>query len=409
MLDLSSYINFAAVFTKAGGSPKIILTDTGTYPAGVPQTIVGWFSITQPDGITVAGSQQAPNITWQNGQLTQAQFELRLDNANGFQQGGYIVTYTVAAPGYGNTALSRSVVLSYVPPVLSMSNTLNLFTPDLQVSDITNYNQAGWNSVSVTRNWSVLINSVGGTEETITGTSNPFDMNYQGSYYDALYSITLTANPQYQSQSAPWLTLIDALVLSQTLQAQIPPSLAMLQAGLTTLKTQLDATAPSDINYASLLNSYNLANTIYDNLVRRGQANDLSGLDEYVWQLKKIFNNNSNPTYVNTNGVIPAYNWGSSGGGTVAWSNITGKPSTILAEGRVGYGFLANGVTQYIDARLVGIPSSQVLVIRNGSPQSNSNLGDGNTYVTKAQADGFLTFSQAVLTGETIKIIISPL
>jgi hypothetical protein len=408
-MDLSQYINFAAVLTKAGVSPQIVLTDTGSYPAGIPQQLIGWFSVTQPDGLTVGGSPTSPNVTWSGTGLTPATFALRLDNANGFQQGTYAIQYSIRVPGYTDTILSRNVYLTYISPVLAMSNTLDEFTPDLKVSDLTGYDQSGWTTVSVTRNWSVLINNVLGTERTITGTTNPFDMNYQGSYYDSLYDITLTATPNYQLQGNTWVSLIDKLSLEQTLQAEIPPTLTVLQAGLTALKVQLDGLNPNAFNYQAALNNYNLASSIYDNLVRRGSAGDLSGLDTYVWQLQKIFNNNVNPTYVNTNGVIPPYIWPSSGGGSVAWSAITGKPSTILAEGIVGTGFLSNGATQYVDARLVGIAAAQILVVRGGIPQANSNLGDGDTYITKNLNDDFLTFVPAVATGEKIKISIAPL
>lgn len=403
-MDLSQYIGFSAVLDKSQSSPVLTLTDTGTYPAGIPQQLIGYFSILQPDGITVAGSFTAPNVQWAGGQLTPGIFALRLDNANGFQQGAYSITYGIRVPGYSDTFLTKVFNLSYASPVSAMSNSLNLFTPDLQVTDLTNYNQPGWTTVSATVGWSVVIQSVLGTNKTITGTGSPFDMNYEGSYYDALYGVTMTITPSYQLQGNTWVTIIDKLVLGQTLQAQIPPTLTQLQAALSALKLQLDATLPSSPSYASLLNNYNLASSMYDSLIRRGQNNDLSGLDSYIWQLQKIFNNNVNPVYVNTNAVIPTYNWGGGGSGSVAWSNITGKPSTVLVEGYVGTTIPAG--TTYTDSRLAGIPTDQVLVFRNKVPQDNSNLSDGDTYFSKNTADGFITFSPAITSGELIKIII---
>lgn len=402
-MDLSSAINFAATLDKSQGSPVITLSDTGTYPPGIPQQLIGYFSLTQPDGITVAGSFSSPNVTWNGSQLTKGVFTLRLDNANGFQQGPYSITYGIRVPGYTDTFLTKVFTLSYASPVAAVSNSLDLFTPDLKVSDLTNYSQSNWTLLSQTVNWSVLIQSVLGTNRTVTGSSNPFDMNYLGSYYDSLYGVTMTITPQYQLQGNTWVTLIDKIILVQTIQAQIPPTLTQLQAGLTALKLQLDATLPSSPLYPALLNNYNLASSLYDNLVRRGQSNDLSGLDTYVWQLQKIFNNNVNPTYVNTNGVIPAYNWGG-GAGSVAWTNITGKPSTVLVEGYVGVAMPAGST--YTDSRLAGIPNSQVVVFRNNVPQDNSNLSDSDTYFTKNTSDNFITFSPAITNGEKLKILI---
>jgi len=406
-MDLSAYIGFAATLDKSQSSPVLLLADTGTYPPGVPQQLTGYFSVTQPDGITVAGSFTAPNVQWVGGQLTKGSFTLRLDNANGFQQGAYSITYSIRVPGYDDTFLTKTFNLSYTSPVATMSNSLDLFTPDLKVEDLTNYTQDGWNSITTNVSWSVLIQSVLGTNRTITGSGSPFDMNYQGSYYDALYGVTMTLTPVYQLQGSTWVTLIDKILLFQTLQAQIPPTLTQLQAGLTALNLQLDGTLSSSPTYPALLNSYNLASSKYDSLVRRGQANDLSGLDTYVWQLQKIFNNGVNPTYVNTNGVIPAYDWGSGGSGSVAWSNITGKPSTVLVEGYVGVAIPA-GAT-YTDARLENVSASRILVFRNKVEQDNSNLSDGDTYFTKNQADGFMTFSPALTAGEVVKITIMAL
>lgn len=397
-------ISFAAVLDKSKSSPVLTLVDTGTYAAGIPQALIGWFSVTQPDGLTIGGSVTAPNVQWIGGQLTKGIFPLRLDNANNFQQGAYTITYTIQVPGYTNTVLTQVLVLSYAPPVLAMSNTLNLFTPALQVSDLTTYAQTGFNVVSTTINWSVIIQSVLGNNQTITGTANPFDMNYQGGYYDSQYIITLTATPNFQPQGASWVNIIDKIVLTQILQAQIPPSLIQLQAGLTALKLSLDATLPSASNYYTLLNNYNLASSIYDNLVRRGSSGDLSGLDTYIFQLVKIFNNNVNPTYVNTNALIPAYVWASGTTSSVAWANITGKPSTVLVEGYVGTVMPAGST--YIDARLANVASAQVVVWRNNQVQDDSNLGDGDTYITKSQGNSYITFVPSVANGEKVKILI---
>lgn len=407
MSDLSQYIAFAVVLNKGQGS--IVITDTGTYPAGIAPQLTGWFNVTQPDGLSVGGSATSPNVIWISGRLTQGVFTLRLDNANGFQKGAYIVTYIVRVPGFDDTVLTRTAILFYTPPVLTMSDSLDEFTPDLQVEDTTDYDQANWNTVSTTRAWSVVINSVSGSAQTIAGSSNPFDMNYQGGYYDALYVITLTAMPSYQSQAATWLTIIDQIVLTQNMQAQIPPTIAQLQTGLSALKNTLDATLPSSVNYATIFKNYNLANSLFDNLLRLGQSGQLAGLDAYVWQLQKIFNNNVNPTYVNTNTAIPAFDWGGGSGGSVAWGNITGKPSSILAEGIVGSGFLVGGASQYIDDRLFGVASAQVLLFRNTVAQDDSNLGDGNSYITKNPGDNFITFQPFLTNGERIKISIAPM
>jgi|HubBroStandDraft_2_1064218.scaffolds.fasta_scaffold00002_106 hypothetical protein len=413
MADLSQYISIAVVLDKSQVSPVFKIIDNSNYPSGVAQTIAGILTVTQPDGITIANSNfGAPNIYWSGGALVPANLELRLDTSNSFQRGGsgYIVIYTVQAPGYTNTVLTKTFSIQYTPPTLVITNNFDIFTPDLSVQDSTTYTQPNVNFTSVVRAWTAAIISVNGTTQNTTGSGQNFDLNYLGSYYDSLYNIGLTVIPQYTLPGASgFVTLIDELVTAATYYAQIPPTLTALLASLTTLKSQVDAAICDCNTYQTLLARYNLASNIYSQLIYRGQSGSLAGLSTYVFQLEKIFNNNVNPTYVNTNQIIPPYDWGG-GAGSVAWSAITGKPSTITVQWVVGAGgFPGAGATTYTDTRLAGIPATQVYVFRNGQPQFTANPGDGNTYITKNLSDNFLTFSAALGLSEEIIILILPL
>jgi hypothetical protein len=412
MADLSQYISIATILDKSQSTPTWTIVDNSNYPPGVAQTISGILTITQPDGITIANSNfGAPNIFWSGSALTPANLELRLDNAGSFQRSGsgYVIIYTVQAPGFTNTVLTKTFTLNYTPPPLVVTSNFDIFTPALSVQDSTNYTQKGLSYVSTTRAWTAAIISVLGTTQNLTGSGATMDLAYLGSYYDSVYNIGLTVFPQWTIQGASFVTIIDDLATAATFYAQIPPTLTALLASLTTLKSQVDAAICDCNNYQILLARYNLASSIYAQLIYRGQSNSLAGLSTYVYQLQKIFNNNVTPTYVNTNGVIPAYNWGG-GAGSVSWSSITGKPSTLLVEWLVGAGgFPGVGATTYTDARLVNIPAAQVQVFRNGLPQFASNPGDGNTYFTKITANNFLTFSVALGASEEIIILVLPL
>lgn len=413
-MDLSQYISIACTLDKSQSSPTWKIIDNSNYPAGVAQTIAGILTVTQPDNITLANSNfGAPNIFWNSGALVPANLELRLDNTNSFQRGGsgYIIIYTVRAPGFTDTVLTKTFSLQYNPPPLVVTNNFDIFTPDLSVQDSTTYPQTGLTFVSVTENWTVSIISVEGVTETLSGSGQSLDLAWLGSYYDSVYNVSLTVFPQWQlTGSSTFVTIIDDLQTAATFYAQIPPTLAQLLASLTTLKSQVDAAICDCNTYNVLLARYNLANSIYSQLILRGQTGSLAGLNVYVYQLEKIFNNNVNPTYVNTNGVIPPYNWGTGGSGSVAWSAITGKPSTITVEWTVGAsGFPGAGATTYTDARLVNVPVTQVYVFRNGLPQFNANQGAGDTYFTKVLANNFLTFSAPLSALETIIVLILPL
>lgn len=413
MPDLSQYISIAVVLDKSQPSPIFKVIDNSNYPAGVALTIAGILSVTQPDNITLSNTNfSSPDIYWNGSFLQPAILALRLDTSQTFQRSGpgYTVVYTVRAPGYADTVLIKTFTLQYSPPTIVISNNFDIFTPDLSVQDATTYAQTGLTSTTVTRAWTAQIITVIGTTRTITGAGETFDLNYVGQYYDSEYDIALTITPVYVIMASAFVTIVDQLQMAITLFAQIPPTLLALQVGLATLKSQLDAAVCDCNTYQILFDRYNLASSIYSQLVARGNSSSLAGLNLYVAQLLKIFNNNVNPTYVNTNGVIPAYDWGAAGG-SVNWIDIIGKPNTITVEWLVApsNGFPGPGATVYTDNRLANVPASRVFVFRNGFPQFNANPTDGDTYYTKNTADNFLTFSAALGAGEKIIVLILPL
>lgn len=399
---------------KSQPTPTLRVVDNSNYPAGVALTIAGILTVTQPDNVTVSNTNFAtPDIYWSGSALVPADLELRLDTSNSFQRGGtgYTIIYTVRAFGYDDTVLTKVFPLNYTPPSFVITNNFDIFTPDLSVQDSTVYSQTNLDFISVNRAWSADIITVLGTTQTVTGTAQVLDLAYLGSYYDSRYDISLDIAPQWKLQGAyNFVTIIDDLADDLTLYAQIPPTLAELQVSLATLKSQLDAAVCDCNTYSILFDRYNLANSIYSQLVARGQSGSLSGLDTYIFQLQKIFNNNVNPTYINTNTVIPAYDWNTGGSGAVAWTDITGKPSSITVEWLVGaIGFPGPGATTYTNSNFVNVPVARVYVFRNGFPQFSSNPGDGDTYYTKNLADNFITFSAALGAGDKMLILILPL
>jgi len=413
MPDLSQYISIAVVLDKSQPSPILKVVDNSNYPTGVAQTIAGILSVTQPDNITVANSNfSAPDIFWSSGALVPAILELRLDTSQTFQRSGpgYTVIYTVRAPGYSDTVLTKTFTLQYTPSTLIITNNFDIFTPQLSVQDSTTYTQTGVTFDSVTDSWGAQIITVNGTTQTITGSGQTFDLAYLGQYYDAQYDVGLTVTPIYTITASSFVTVIDQLQTSTTLYARVAPTLSALQTDLANLKSQLDA-AVCDCNlYQILFDRYNLASAIYSQLVARGQSGSLAGLNQYINQLLKIFNNNVTPTYVNTNQVIPPYDWGT-GSGTVNWTDILGRPNTVTVEWLVApaNGFPGPGATIYTDNRMTDVAASRIYVFRNGFPQFNANPTDGDTYYTKNTADNFLTFSSPLGAGEKIIVLILPL
>src|SRR6185295_20400928 len=102
------------------------------------------------------------------------------DNTSSFQRGGsgYIVIYTVRAPGYDDTVLTKTFSLSYTPPALVVTNNFDIFTPDLSAQDSTTYTQSNLDLISVTRQWTADIITVSGTTQTISGAAQTIDLAY---------------------------------------------------------------------------------------------------------------------------------------------------------------------------------------------------------------------------------------
>lgn len=404
MPDLSAYIDFNVVLDKSGGSPIVKFVDPDHYPAGVDITLTGIFSITQPDGITLTGNFTSPDVFWTGTALSQPTKALRLNLASGFQNGSYTVTYTARATGYTQTVLTKVFTLTYTAPTLVITPGFDEFKPQITVTDATTYTQTGFTNTGTVRTWTATIRSVLGTNQNIAGAGTVFDMNYGGNYYDSYYDVTLTAVITYQLTAAnSYVTTVDKLILSGTYQAQIPPTLVQLLASLTALKAQVDAAILNCNNYVALQETYQLAEVIYSHLIFRGRLSDFAGLADWVWQLQKIFNNNTIPAYTNTNGVIPVYDWGV---GNPTWTSISGKPVTTRFAWLVGTGgFPLAGATTLVDPALVGF---NVRMWRGGLAQQPSNPGTGNTYFTKLINSNTVTFP-ALVAGEEIIIETIPL
>lgn len=402
-------INFSIVLSQSPAT--FLFSDTGVYPSGVPQNIVGYVVVTTPDGVTTTyGSFSAPFIYWGGGGLIQNSAALALAGDMNFQKGGYTIAYHIRATGYDDTTLTKVFQLTFNRPTVIIDNNFDLFTPNLSVEDSTAYEQDGMDFYAIIRTWSALIHSASGTDRTITGSQQSLSVAYLGQYYDAQYAITLTVKPLYKLNTPDdWVTLAGAGQATLSLQAQIPPGIDTLNDLMQTLKNQADAEMNTG-NGETLKDRFTYASALYDDFRRKGCDASFAGLTKTLLQLLKVFNNNVNPVYTNTNAVIPAYDFQCPGSsGSVAWGDITGKPSTEVIEWTVlasGGSLPTNGQSVLTDARLLNVPFERIILVRNNPIQFGSNQGDGDTYFTKVTVDNFLTAIPSFNTGEKIICII---
>lgn len=405
MANLSAYLNFSVALRYDLTTKVIRLTDTSTYPVGVNVGITGIVSIQQPDGITVTGSFSTPDVTWDGSALTVAEKELRLATNGQPQNGSYTITYTVRHGSYDDTTLTRVFTIDFSQPELVITKAFNVFTPQIKAIDTTVYDVTGMLLQNVARSWSATIGTVGST----TGSTQEFDISYGGQYYDADYSITLTSTVEWDLASYNYVTIFKKISKTVSGSADTPKTLAALRDDLDAFKLELDALINNTEQYDVKNAYYTKASLLFQQMVDRGRNGELTGLEDYYYEIVRQLNDGVSPAYTNTNAIIPAYDWGV-GSGSVTWESVTSKPSSFRIQWVTGdVGFPAAGTSTLSDARLANV---KVIYFRNGIQQYKGDPGDGDSYYDKPDSgvgSNVLTVYGAWQTGDKNVIYTWPL
>lgn len=300
MADLSAYINFSVRLDYTQN--KILLTDTGTYLAGVDVNLVGKFDITHPDLIPEVGSWTLPDVTYVSGALTTSLRDLRRSSTNLPQTGNYTITYTIDHPDYTPTVLSRTFNFQYVPVAAVVTEGFDVFTPLLELVDETVYTVANFNSPTITRAWSV----VAGTLGTVTGSTSTLDLAVSGDYYDATYVGTLLTTLIYQHSTLSYLSVKDSVGYSVDTSANTPPDTCSLLAFVNALKERADLLANTCQPYTEARATWQYATSLYMLILQNLLASTTDNVTDYVDELLVLYYN-AVPNYTNTNTIIPPY------------------------------------------------------------------------------------------------------
>lgn len=380
MADLSAHIDFSVELDFI--TNQIKLTDPNNYPTGVDADLIGIFTITQPDGVTIAGEWTSPEIYYSTGALVQASRTLRLTGTNKPQEGTYIIKYEVDHPDYVPTVLTKTFELSYPKPTGEVTESFDVFTPELLLTDASNYAVTGFAAPTITRAWDIDAGTVG----TVTGSSSSLDLAISGNYYDAVYTGQLLTSVLYQHQTYAYLTLRDRHTFNISTAANTPPSISGLLTYLKAIKARLDASI-SCSQSAILKGEYEYAFVLYRHIRDRACAGDTLNLDDYIKEFLNIYYQRRY-TYVNTNAIIPAYDTdGACGGGS---GSGTGQTVTMFeyiigtTSGAPTAGSATFAKTEFADA--------SVLVLIGKVPQSQIDDGSGS-YYTKVLASDTVTLT----------------
>lgn len=392
MADLSAYIDFSIIIDRSDvDNPVIRITDPNDYPAPIGIYLEGVLSITQPDGISIDGDFEDPDIYWDGSELVTAVKELRLSDDDTIQNGIYTITYTVAATGYSNTVLTKTVDLTYDPVTQVITDLVDVFTPSLKELDATIYTLDGFNTPTITRTWTAVIKYIGTSIATITGTTALFDMIYSSHYWDANYAITLETTLLYVVTADTWCTVKDKLTQTSQVDAYTPPSLATLAADLLTMKSEIEAgtycggsnSCGCDIDYTP----YTTAQALYNLIVANGQAGQTVGLYTTMDELLKLLNCSGLNPQTHTYTYISAYNFG-----TASLGGITPKTITFT----VGLSGMNPGDTVYTISDRVSNSGLQIFYNGIAVPNATDSPYTFNYTAGYGASSTTITFSSAV-------------
>ena len=361
-----SNVSFTVKFDLTG-APKLVLTDTTSSP---PTDMVGIFSITQPDGYERTGDIDDPDITAAGGEF---EFPLTLDSDGNVQCGEYIIVFTAAAPSYLSTDFTRQFDFDYEPAELDLVEDFDVFTPELTYNDNTDYARDGYNNGAVTRAWEAVSTPTG----TLTATTQLFDLNLGGEYYDANYAIELVASLLYTHQTYSWLTIEESITESVDAYAMTPPTAEELVEQLDTLQATIETLDRTCREHCDLIMDYTYAEALLGQIIRKACMSLTDGIFDMLKRLITILNDNHIPTYVPTNDVILPYDTSALCGGGGGGSTQK-QPHTYVVGATAGAP--TAGTNSWT---LAAFEDSWIKIELNGQPVPVDDPLNGSYYTSK--------------------------
>lgn len=302
MANLSAYLDFTVTLDFVQG--KVVVKDTSTYPEGIAQGITSIVKVKQPDTITVEGNWETPDITHNGTGLTDAIIELRTQADNTPQQGTYAVTYEVDHPDYTPTTLKKSFQLSYERPEAVVREAFDVFTPNLSLEDLTDYNSSAFDAPTISRFWEVQVGTVGET----SGTGATLDLALNSNYYDARYYISLTTTLTYQHSTYSYVTVKDRVFVDLETSANTPPTFTALLTYLKEIKERFDS-LESDVKTTTARQEYEYAESILQHIKSRICKSDTVNLYPQIQDFLNVYYERVSSVYTNTNAPIATYNY----------------------------------------------------------------------------------------------------
>lgn len=399
MPDLNGQIGFTVEYDLANLKLKLQLTTTLVSPD--KENLLAYFKIKQPDCVTRIGNFVSPDVQWSvvDSKFPVFEFPLRPASGGGHQRGVYEITVYGECTGFTNGEMLRTINFQLQAPLLKPTPKFDCFLPYLYCKDETNYDSAEYNISSLTRAWNVLSNA-----GNLTGSAQNINLAISGSYYDSKYAITLTSTVAWQHIFDTWLTATFSKSISVIKAAFIPESIATLTTYLQGVKEADSGSCNSGCGDSV----YDTALALYTEIRGLICAQNTANLEELFDRFYRITHNGQSKVYVNTDAVIPTYDFASGCTVTPPPTDTTliiiecviGNAPVVIgtAEPVVG---LTNGSTVVTCQALM---NRRVMIVRGSIPVPMIDPLDGSGYATKVLGANNISFSMPLAIGEYVKI-----
>ncbi len=302
MPSLTGSISFNVAFDFTGTVPAVILSASTTIASIDQPNLIGNFTVTQPDGVPLVGA--AGQVAWTGSGYNTITVPLSLASDYTYQKGVYTIFFFAACAGYTYGTFTRSWDMEYLPVSQTFINGFDVYTPLLQYTDSTNYGVGSYSITGQTYLWTVA--SAAGS---LSGTAATLNFSIGGNYYDSTYYIVYATTINYLHTSYSWLTVMQKTTANITLKAYKPESMAQLLTYLVSIKDARDAAISNCITYDTLDETFEDANELYQLMRSRICAQNVTGLSKTFEQFYQTTHNNQSQVYINTNTVMPVYDF----------------------------------------------------------------------------------------------------
>jgi len=307
MPSLTSFISFDAKFILSE-NPVLQLTAKTTIPVNLQPDLIGYFSVVQPDGIETKTSFGNPDVTWaENGKQT-INVVLRTGQDGLYVKGGYIIEFFARHPDYTDGYFTRDFGMQYDPVKLSIQPIYDFYTPEIKFADNTNYTVEGW---AIKEQNSAWVSYMDGMNYVQSITPN-LDAIFEGGYYASKYDTRYTKDVLYESETDPWLSILQLFSWQDIAQAYAPLPMSALVAYLEQLKKKTTASCGNN----SMQALYEKAAALYQLIRGKVCVKQTTNLKDYFEEFYKLTHDGAPLAYPKNGAMIPAYDFATGCGGS---------------------------------------------------------------------------------------------